>query len=113
MSKRPGRPVRGSHSGRPIMVLLDVLGQRWTLRVLRELAAGPATFRALQARCDDVSPTVLNARLKTLRELEIVGRDDGGYRLTTSGLELGEQLRGLDRWAERWAASLAPEQRDD
>jgi len=34
---RPGRPVRGSRTGRPIMALLDLLGRRWVLRILWEL----------------------------------------------------------------------------
>ena len=46
------RAVRGSRSGRPIMALLDLLGRRWTLRVLWELRADALGFRELQARCD-------------------------------------------------------------
>ncbi|MFH1516469.1 MAG: helix-turn-helix domain-containing protein [Pseudomonadota bacterium] len=103
MAKRPGTPVRGSASGRPIMVLLDVLGQRWTLRILWELRDGTATFRALRTRCDDLSPTVLNTRLKTLRDLGFVGLDDGGYSLTEKGRELGQRLGELDVWARDWA----------
>ena len=59
---RPGRPVRGSPSGRPIMALLDLLGRRWALRMLWELREGGLSFRALQERCDGVSPSVLNTR---------------------------------------------------
>src|SRR5258705_10580770 len=65
---RPGRPVRGSRSGRPIMALLDLLGRRWTLRVIWELRGGRLTFRALQEACGGVSPTVLNERVGELRE---------------------------------------------
>ena len=57
------RAVPASNSGRPLMVLLDLLGRRWALRVLWELRDARATFRALQERCD-VSPTVLTKRLK-------------------------------------------------
>ncbi|MFT5775176.1 winged helix-turn-helix transcriptional regulator [Hyphomonas sp.] len=103
MTKRPGTPVRGSATGRPIMVLLDVLGQRWTLRILWELRGGPATFRVLRTRCDELSPTVLNLRLKTLRDLNLVGLDDDGYSLTVKGYELGERLGDLDTWARDWA----------
>src|SRR5208282_2198038 len=48
---RPGRPARGSVSGRPIMALLDLLGRRWALRVIWELREEPLVFRALQQRC--------------------------------------------------------------
>ena len=88
------------------MVLFDVLGQRWTLRILWELRGQQHTFRELRARCDDVSPTVLNARLKQLRELNLVAHDDSGYGLTPRGDELGRQLLKLGRWAEDWAGEL-------
>lgn len=106
MAKRPGARVRGSETGRPIMVLLDVLGQRWTLRLLWELRQGPATFRALQARCEDMSPTVLNKRLKDLRALSLLALGDGGYALTGHGTTLVRKFSALDRWAEEWAACL-------
>src|SRR3974390_3324553 len=75
------RRVRGSRSGRPIMVLLDLLGRRWTLRILWELREGALTSRALRTACDEASPTVLNERLKDLREAGFVELGDGGYGL--------------------------------
>lgn len=101
--KRPGRPVRGSATGRPVMVLLDSLGQRWTLRILWELRGGRQTFRALRERCDRVSPSTLNARLADLRSLGLVDLDEAGYGLTADGRSLGKQLTALDKWAEDWA----------
>ena len=102
--KTPGHPVRGSSTGRPIMVLFDVLGQRWTLRILWELTAGPLPFRGLREHCDDVSPTVLNTRLRDLRQLQLVSHQEGeGYALTEKGRELGEKLLDLNQWADRWA----------
>lgn len=95
--------ARGSRSGRPVMKLLDVLGRRWSLRVLWELhrAGGPLTFRALQAAAGELSPSVLNARLPELRELGIIEAGADGYRLTPAGIELGAILLGLTAWAER------------
>ena len=49
------------------MVLLDLLGRRWTLRILWELRHGALTSRALRTACDEASPTVLQARLSELR----------------------------------------------
>ncbi len=105
MPTRNIRPsVRGSRTGRPVMRLLDLLGRRWTLRVLWELRAGPLTFRALRALCDDVSPSVLNTRLKELREADLVTHDEReGYALTGAAEELGELLLPLDAWARRRA----------
>src|SRR5689334_13495777 len=98
----PGKRVRGSRTGRPIMVLLDALGRRWALRILYELSRGEQTFRALQASCDGVSPSVLNQRLAELRELGLIDSGDAGYRLTEDGASLGKLLVPIDVWAERW-----------
>lgn len=95
--------VRGSSTGRPVMVLLDLLGQRWTLRILWELEGGAETFRGLQARCGGVSPTVLNARLKALREVGLIEVGPEGYQMTSDGRALGQQLLTLDAWARDWA----------
>ena len=104
---RPGRPVRGSRSGRPIMALMDLLGRRWALRVIWELREGRLTFRALQEACDGVSPTVLNERLRELRESGLVDSAGArGYGLTGLGRELIEQFLPLVAWSGRWAAAL-------
>lgn len=102
---RPGRPVRGSRTGRPVMALLDLLGRRWALRVLWELRDGDAlTFRELQSRSGDISSSVLNDRLRELREASIVdAAPSAGYRLTVEGQDLLASLMPLDAWASRWA----------
>jgi DNA-binding HxlR family transcriptional regulator len=101
---KPGRPARGSTTGRPIMALLDLLGRRWALRVLWELRDETLSFRSLQARCDAMSPTVLNQRLGELREAGVVELlSEGGFRLTTEGRKLLGALTPIDNWAERWA----------
>jgi DNA-binding HxlR family transcriptional regulator len=95
--------VRGSRTGRPIMALLDLLGRRWTLRIVWELRGGALTSRALRAACDEVSPTVLQARLTELREAGFVElAEAGGYGLTPLGRELFETFLPLHRFAERW-----------
>jgi DNA-binding HxlR family transcriptional regulator len=103
VTPKPGRKVRGSRTGRPVMALLDLLGRRWTLRVLWELRQEALTFRALQERCDAVSPSVLNQRLAELRDGGIVELHDAGYGLTPEGRRLLEDLAPLDAWARRWA----------
>jgi DNA-binding HxlR family transcriptional regulator len=101
----PGGPVRGSRSGRPIMALFDLLGRRWALRVLWELRGGGLTFRELQACCGDMSSSVLNQRLRELRDAGVVTVAPGtGYELTEDGLELLDALLPLHTWAERWGA---------
>ena len=86
------------------MVLFDLLGQRWTLRILWELRSERLTFRALRARCEEVSPTVLNTRLKALRAMDLVDHDDTGYGLSAWGEELGGELMKLSDFAKRWDA---------
>ena len=105
----PGRPVRGSRTGIPVRALLDLLGRRWALRVLWELREGRTlTFRELQARSGDISSSVLNDRLRELREAEIVSAEPGGgYRLTREGESLLGALTPLDSWAKRWAKRTA------
>ena len=98
------RAVRGSRSGRPIMALLDLLGRRWSLRIIWELREQPLTSRALRAACDEASPTVLQARLSDLRQAGLVELIlASGYRLTPMGKELLENFLPLHRFAERWS----------
>ena len=97
------RRVRGSRTGRPIMVLLDLLGRRWTLRILWELRNDPLTSRALRTACDEASPTVLNKRLKELRQADFIELGDAGYALTALGRELSEKFMPLHHFAEKWS----------
>lgn len=86
------------------MALLDLLGRRWTLRVLWELRDQPLTSRALRTACDEVSPTVLQARLADLREAGLVDHEAGrGYGLTPLGRELLTAFLPLYDFAESWA----------
>jgi DNA-binding HxlR family transcriptional regulator len=97
------RAVRGSRSGRPIMALLDLLGRRWSLRILWELREATLTSRALRQACDDASPTVLQARLSDLRQAGFVELlPASGYRLTEIGRELLGSLLPLHKFADRW-----------
>jgi DNA-binding HxlR family transcriptional regulator len=99
--------VRGSRTGRPIMVLLDLLGRRWTLRIVWELREQARRFRDLQDSIG-ASPTIINTRLAELREAELVELDpDSGYRLTTLGEELLRLFLPLHVWSEKWAKALA------
>jgi DNA-binding HxlR family transcriptional regulator len=98
------RSVRGSRSGRPIMVLLDLLGRRWSLRIIWELREAALTSRALRTACDEASPTVIQTRLSELREAGLVELMPGdGYRLTEMGQDLQESFLPLHRFAERWS----------
>ena len=104
MAPTPGRPVRGSTTGRPIMAALDLLGRRWALRILWELRDGPLGARAIRSRCDDMSASVLYARLGELTDAGLLERDDEErYVLSATGRGLGDAIAPLEQWAQRWA----------
>ncbi|QGZ58315.1 transcriptional regulator [Paraburkholderia acidiphila] len=99
---RPGQPVRGSTTGRPIMVVLDLLGRRTALRILWELRGEALTFRALQEACD-TNARLLNTRLAELRASGLVEHGEGGYQMTAEGRKLRAALQPLQVWAREWA----------
>ena len=103
---KPGKRVRGSATGRPIMALLDLLGRRMTLRILWELRDGSLNFRALQEAAA-TNPSVLNARLAELRAARLVEHGPDGYGLTPHGQSLLATFLPLHAWAEDWAKALA------
>jgi DNA-binding HxlR family transcriptional regulator len=93
---------RGAPGSRSTAAALDA-ARLWELR------AGPETFRSLQARCDGVSPSVLNARLAELREAGIVELREGeGYALAPLGAALLAALAPLREWSEAWARRSRP-----
>ncbi|MFJ9543279.1 winged helix-turn-helix transcriptional regulator [Streptomyces sp. NPDC101225] len=99
---RPGVPVRGSASGRPVMAALDLLGRRWTLRILWELSQAPGGFRELQRRCERMSSSVLSTRLGELTDARLLTLREDGYHLTQLGGDLVDALQPLDAWSQRW-----------
>ena len=100
---RPGRPARGTTTGRPLLVAFDLLGRRWALRVLWELRGEPLGFRALRERCEQMSSSVLRDRLADLTGAGLVETDDDGrYLLSAQGRALLRALRPLARWADAW-----------
>src|SRR6266851_3795464 len=93
----------------PVARTLDIIGERWTILVLRDLLReGPRKFQDFERSFPDISPSTLSARLKTLEEHGIVERrfyDEhpprAEYVLTDKGRELGPVLRALRDWGSR------------
>lgn len=102
----PGSPCRGSQTGKPIMALFDLLGRTWALGVVWQLSGNVLTFRELQQKCEMVSPTLLNTRLKELRAVGIVDKVESGYQLTTIGEQLIELFFPLGDWSQKWQTTL-------
>lgn len=102
----PGKPVRGSKSGNHLMALFDLLGRSWAMGIIWRLQEGSCTFRALQERCESISPTTLNKRLKELTQSFLIERTIEGYALTDKGREIFALLEPLESWAKQWAKNF-------
>ncbi|MBW3567901.1 MAG: helix-turn-helix transcriptional regulator [Proteobacteria bacterium] len=87
----------------------EVLCQRWTLLVVRELIAGSRRFNELQRGLPQISPTLLTARLRQLESIDVVERkrEEGTslYVLTKAGEELRGVIETMGVWGHRWVRS--------
>ena len=83
----------------PIAKAMDVLDERWTLLVVRELLLGSRHFNELRRGNPKMSPALLSKRLRSLERAGVIRRDevDGrtSYHLTACGLELRPVVEGL------------------
>ncbi|NQZ81786.1 MAG: helix-turn-helix transcriptional regulator [Colwellia sp.] len=102
----PGKPVRGSKTGKPIMALFDLLGRTWALGIVWNLSKTACTFRELQSRCENISPTLLNTRLKELKGTLLIEKTLQGYALTVVGRELFALIEPMGQWSMQWATYL-------
>lgn len=102
----PGEKVRGSETGAPIMAIMDLLGRKWALGVIWNMTSEPMTFREIQKLCESISPSILNSRIKDLREADIITRSVNGYYLTGRGIEIKEILTPLGLWSNNWAKEV-------
>lgn len=86
---------------------LDLLGERWTVLIVRELLSGSHRFGEVQRGVPRISRTMLSARLRELLDASVIERRAGGaggpeYHLTAAGLELAGVVRELGSWGQRW-----------
>jgi len=85
---------------------LDVVGDRWTLLILRELAARPCRFRDLSEGLPGIAANLLAERLRLLQAEGVITHDRAAtYRLTDRGKALGPALKALVRWGVPLMAS--------
>lgn len=90
---------------------LTVLGQKWVMRIVRELGDRRQRFCELQDALGGANSATLSQRLKLLEDEGLIERHAISnvppwveYSLTGKGAELRAAIAGIDRWAERWAA---------
>jgi len=100
----------------PVAVASELLTQRWTPLVLRELLAGSTHFNQLRRGVPLMSPTLLAKRLRELEHAGVITRREGEkghqteYRLTPAGEELRPVIEQIGVWGRRW---IQKEVRDD
>lgn len=95
---------RHTSTPRPLAELFDLLGRRWTLRILWELRARTLSFNDLRRAVGGMSQSVLVTRLTELFGAGLVADVPGGYTLTEQGESLVGELGSVESWAAaRWA----------
>jgi DNA-binding HxlR family transcriptional regulator len=90
----------------PVALAAEVVGERWTPLVLRELLSGSRRFNDLRRGVPKMSPSLLSRRLRQLARAGVVERRVAGrtveYHLTAAGEELRPIVEGLGAWGKRW-----------
>jgi len=95
----------------PVARALDMIGERWTILVLRDLLLqGPRRFQDFQESLAGVAPNTLSARLKALEAHGLITRRIYSdhpprleYQLTKKGKSLGPVLKALREWGQRYS----------
>ena len=92
----------------PVAKSLELVGERWTLLLVRDLLDGPRRYQDLQDSLPGIAPTLLSERLKTMEEHGLVEREfysdhppRAQYKLTDRGRELGLVVGALAAWGSR------------
>ena len=95
----------------PVAKAMELLDERWTLLVIRELMMGSEHFNQLRRGLPRMSPTLLSRRLQQLVRAGIITREESDdavhYRLTEAGEELRPVVLALGTWGTRWIPDLA------
>ncbi len=81
---------------------LDLVGERWTLLIVRNLLAGPLRYGELQSSLPGITTNLLAKRLREMQAADILGREGKRYVLTERGLELEPAVMALGRWGESY-----------
>lgn len=100
----------------PVAKAMELLDERWTMLLIRELLLGSRHFNELRRGVPRMSPTLLSKRLRTLTRVGVVERVEDGnrvsYTLTPAGRELLPIVEGLGQWGTRWIHDLGDEDLD-
>lgn len=101
----------------PLALASEIVGERWTPLVLRELMLGVRRFNDIHRGVPRMSPSLLSKRLRTLENAGIVARRCIGgrteYGLTEAGTNLAPTLESLAVWSKRWLPATLSDDRAD
>jgi DNA-binding HxlR family transcriptional regulator len=86
----------------PVAKAAEILGDRWTLLIVRDLLFGPVGFNELARGLPGISRSVLSDRLRHLERLGLIEWAGTGYQLTGPGRHLTPVVKVLGDWAARW-----------
>ena len=112
----PGKPMSKHRSGCPVNISLELLGDRWSLLIVRDLMVrGFRTFKEFQQSGEGIATNILADRLKKLQAAEIISGEDEAadgrrvnYRLTEKGIDLAPVVLELLIWGARHGETDAP-----
>ncbi|MQA85857.1 MAG: transcriptional regulator [Streptosporangiales bacterium] len=100
----------------PVAKAMDLLDERWTLLIVRELIAGSGHFNEIRRGLPRMSPALLTKRLQRLVRAGVVERYDDGNRVTyvlsPAGRELTPIVEALGAWGTRWMGELGDQDLD-
>ena len=101
----------------PLALACEIVGERWTPLVLRELMLGSTRFNEIHRGVPRMSPALLSRRLKTLEGAGIVERQrqggHTGYALTEAGRALAQTIESLAAWSKQWLPATLSADRAD
>jgi DNA-binding HxlR family transcriptional regulator len=103
--------ARGYGQYCPIVRAVEVLGERWSMLIVRDLLLGTTRFNDLARGLPGLSRSLLSRRLRQLELAGIVVKHDGEYLLTPAGRDLESIVFGLGAWGARWA--FGPPRREE
>ncbi|MEU7138417.1 helix-turn-helix domain-containing protein [Nocardia sp. NPDC046473] len=107
MRSASGARPPASQADPPVLAAMELLGQRWILRVLWELTPGRVGFLELRRRMDNCSSSMLSVRLQHLQSAGLIVKNaDKSYELTVAGTELGTALQDVWKWSRKWETAL-------
>jgi DNA-binding HxlR family transcriptional regulator len=103
--------VRGGRRYCPVAKATEILGDRWTLLIVREMLGGASGFNEHQRGLPGISRSVLTDRMRALERAEVIERRTGPkgrnfeYRLTSAGRDLEPAVQAIGEWGATWSVT--------